>query len=997
MFTNNKLAKAVKLACAFGAASTLAFSGSVLAQEADGANEEQVEKIQVTGSRLLSNSNLAAATPVLSVSGAEASARGNLRVEDFVNVLPQVFAGQASEVSNGATGTATLNLRGLGANRTLVLIDGKRLPYGSSGTSAANVDLIPAQMLERVDILTGGASAVYGSDAVGGVANFILRDDFEGLEFGGQFSTNYSSNDDDFFGSVLEAADVPVPGSTMDGEESQIYAMFGATTDDGRGNVTIFASYEDRQPIVQQDRVSSACALGQSNGAQSFGGFGCVGSGNFRLFGGAGEPPFQFQQEDGTLIDYAGGPSQTFNFGAFNFFQRPSERYHFYAKGDYDITDDLEAYMDFSFINNTSDAQIGPSASFGIGAYSVNCGNPLIQGNAGTSFTDLFGCSDADIAADNIVDGVTASHRNVEGGARNSFLENSTWRVVGGLNGFIDDTWGWSAFAQMSETRDSSASTNDFVVANLQQALFATTDDNGNIVCVDQSGGCVPYNIFQRPGGETGVTQAQLDFIQGVGIVNGRTSQKVFGADIQADLGDYNISSPFADAGVGILLGVEYRKDELASTPDEISQVQGGGFTGVGGATLAVAGKVEVREFFAELQVPLVTDAEFAKELTFSGQFRFSDYDVAGNGTTNAFDTSAYGLSLAWVPVDDVRLRAQFQRAVRAPNVIDLFTGQNTGLPNLSPAGVNSAGEQLFDPCASANPIASLETCARTGVTAAQYGSILDVISGQTQSLTGGNPLLDPETADTTTVGVVYTPSQIEGLSISIDYFDIVVDDAIAGGIPAQTTFDNCLATGDGTFCDLISRADSGTLAAGTFGSGFLQTNLNIASLETSGIDIQVGYLFDVNDYGSIRLDYASVILDSLATTPFPGGDVVECAGFFGNACGAPNPEYRHRMLATWTTPLDVDITATWRYFGGTDNDLAAEELETEFDTVNYIDLAATYYVNDNLQLRAGVLNLLGETPPVFSGAGPALGNGNTYPTVFDTSTNWFVSFKATF
>jgi outer membrane receptor protein involved in Fe transport len=445
------------------------------------------------------------------------------------------------------------------------------------------------------------------------------------------------------------------------------------------------------------------------------------------------------------------------------------------------------------------------------------------------------------------------------------------------------------------------------------------------------------------------------------------------------------------------LLGVEYRKDELASTPDEISQVQGGGFTGVGGATLAVAGKVEVREFFAELQVPLVTDAEFAKELTFSGQFRFSDYDVAGNGTTNAFDTSAYGLSLAWVPVDDVRLRAQFHRAVRAPNVIDLFTGQNTGLPNLSPAGVNSAGEQLFDPCASANPIASLETCARTGVTAAQYGSILDVISGQTQSLTGGNPLLDPETADTTTVGVVYTPSQIEGLSISIDYFDIVVDDAIAGGIPAQTTFDNCLATGDGTFCDLISRADSGTLAAGTFGSGFLQTNLNIASLETSGIDIQVGYLFDVNDYGSIRLDYASVILDSLATTPFPGGDVVECAGFFGNACGAPNPEYRHRMLATWTTPLDVDITATWRYFGGTDNDLAAEELETEFDTVNYIDLAATYYVNDNLQLRAGVLNLLGETPPVFSGAGPALGNGNTYPTVFDTSTNWFVSFKATF
>nr|WP_136249897.1 TonB-dependent receptor [Ningiella ruwaisensis] len=994
MFTNNRLAKAVRLACAFGAASAITLSGSVLAQEEE--TEEDVEKIQVTGSRLLSNSNLAAATPVLSVSGEEAGFRGNLRVEDFVNVLPQVFAGQASEVSNGASGTATLNLRGLGANRTLVLIDGKRLPYGSSQISAANVDLVPTQMLERVDILTGGASAVYGSDAVGGVANFILRDDFEGVEFGGQFSSNYNSNDDDFWASVLEAADQPVPSSGFDGEETQIYTMFGATTADGRGNVTIFAQYEDRDEVIQADRVYSACSLGQSNGAQSFGGFGCVGSANFRLFGGPGG--FGFQEANGNIVPYAGGPSQTFNFGQFNFFQRPSERYHFYAKGDYEITDDLEAYADFSYVNNTSDAQIAPSASFGIGAYDINCDNPLIQGNSGVAFTDIFGCTADNIANGDIVSGITASHRNVEGGSRNSRLENSTWRFVGGFKGFIDDIWAWNAFGQISETRDQSSATNDFVIDNLQQALLATTDEAGNVVCIDQSGGCVPYNIFQRTsGGESLVTDDQLDFIQGIGIVNGETSQKIFGADIQANLGDYGIHSPFAESGIGVLFGVEYRKDELASSPDEISQIPGGGFTGVGGATTEVSGKIEVREFFAEVQIPLVEDAAFVEELTFSGQYRFSDYDASGNGVENSFDTDAFGLSLAWAPVEDVRLRAQFQRAVRAPNVIDLFTAQDAGLLNLSPAGVNSAGEQLFDPCASANPIASLEVCQRTGVTASQYGTILDVISGQTQAITGGNPLLDPETADTVTLGVVYTPSQIEGLSISVDYFDIEVEDAISAGIPAQTVFNECLETGDPTFCSLINRAPSGTLAAGTLGVGFQATNLNIATLETSGFDIQVGYSFDVSDMGSINLDYAATILDTLDTVPFPGGTPIECAGFFGNECGAPNAEFRHRFLATWSTPLDIDITATWRYFGGTDNDDTGDTLESEFDTVNYIDLTGTYYVNDNLQLRAGVLNLLGKQPPIYSGAGPALGNGNTYPTVFDTSTNWFVSFKATF
>jgi len=531
------------------------------------------------------------------------------------------------------------------------------------------------------------------------------------------------------------------------------------------------------------------------------------------------------------------------------------------------------------------------------------------------------------------------------------------------------------------------------VVANLQQALLVTTDSNGNPVCIDPSGGCVPYNIFQRgSSGESLVTQEQTDFIHGVGLVNGSTSQIAFGGSIQADLGEYGWQLPSANDGVGFLLGFEMRTDELDARPDEISQVQGGGFTGVGGASLPVKGEVEVTEFFTEVEVPLVTGAAFAEQLTLRGQYRYSDYEGTGNNTVNAFDANAYGLSLSWAPNETYRFRGQFQRAVRAPNVIALYTGQNTGLPNLSAKGTNANGVQLFDPCSSDAPIASLAECQNTGVTADQYGKILDVISGQTQSLTGGNPFLVPETADTVTFGIVAQP--IDNLSISLDYFTILVEDAISGGIPAQTTLDECLATGDATFCDLIQRSASGSLAAGTFGVGFQNTNINIAELETTGIDLQVTYDFEIGAH-SITLDYAATILDQLDTIPFPNADPIECAGRFGSECGAPNPEYRHRIVANWLTPWDVNVNATWRFFGGTDNDSAIEQLEKHFDTINYLDVNATWSILDDLvEIRGSVLNLLGEDPPIFSSAGPALGNGNTYPTVYDTGTVYVAAVK---
>ena len=970
--------------------SGLTYGATVAPAMAQAAAEDE---IIVTGSRLNVNPNLTAASPVLTVSDEEIAIRGTINIEDLTNNLPQVFAGQASEVANGASGTATLNLRGLGSVRTLTLIDGKRLPYGSSGTSSVNLDLVPTNLVERVEILTGGASAVYGSDAVGGVANFILKDDFEGFEVDVQYGQAQNSNGLGEFDSVFADFGGTPTGSSWDGNELNVSATLGLNSADGKGNIVLFGAYQNREAITQDDRSFSQCSLQSDEN-----GYGCFGSANFRLFAGPGG--LGFQAEDGTIVPFTGGSEQRYNFGPLNYFQRPAERFQMYAKGHYEIAEDHEVFVSASFTDNISDAQIAETASFGFGAYSINCDNPFIQNTPGISLTDLYGCSAEDIAAGNDVSGITASHRNVEGGPRNSRLENSAFRLTGGLRGTVMENWDYELFAQFSETSDQSTSTNDFIIANLQDAFFAVDDGNGNVVCRSGNPGCVPYNIFQRSaGGGTLVSQESTDFIQGVGIVNGNTEQVVVGGNIQTDLGNYGISSPMAEEGVGLLVGFEYREDSLESRPDEISQVPGGGFTGVGGATLPVSGNVDLAEFYAELQIPVVTDAPFAKEFILSGQYRYSDYETDGNGVSNSFSTSAYGVQAAWAPVDDLKLRAQFQRAVRAPNVIELFTGQDSGLPNL-----NLGPNGNFDPCAGPNPSATLAQCMNTGVTAAQFGTILDVISGQTQSITGGNPNLTPEESDTITLGAVFTPSAdaLSGLTASIDYFDITVSDFITAGIGVQTTLDQCIATGDDAFCDLITRDPSGSLNAGVPGVGFLATNLNIAEVETSGFDLQVGYRFDLNggQFGDMAIQYAATILDKFDFTPFPGGTVVECAGKFGNDCVQPvNSSYRHRALVTWNTPFEgVSLNTTWRHFGGVDNiSETPAPLDERLDAVNYFDLAGVWALNEKLTFRAGVNNLFLDQPPVSVSAGPALGNGNTYPTIYDTGRFVFMGARFNF
>ena len=993
-------------AVAAAVASTL--PGFAFAQD----EEANLEEVVVTGSRL-TKSNVTSSVPLVQIGAEEINSRGVARVEDVVNILPNVFVSQTAEVANGASGTSTLNLRGLGSQRTLVLIDGKRLPFGSPFSSSANVDMVPARMVERVDIVTSGASAVYGSDAVAGVVNFITKKDFEGFEFDYQYSTNYNKNDNGYMENLLAEADFFDPGATTTGAASLMSVLMGVNSDDGRGNITLFGTYEDMEEMLGKDRDTGACTLfGSSNPF-------CGGSSNFRRFNGTignGVAGTVFQELNGELVPFTGRSDMYYNYGAVNHYQRPVERWNLGASGHYELTESVEAYFDTTYMNNKTAAQIAESASFNR-PFSTNCDNPLLLGGNpnnnpnGVRLGDMTGTFDANGDFISCLDWMAAgnesidvqfinSHRNVEGGPRVSTYENSTWRAIFGLRGDINDDFAFDIFGQFAATEGTRISQNDLNFNRVQQALFIVDDGSGNPVCRDTSGGCVPWNIFTRNAdGSTGVTDEAAAFIAGVGIVTGDTEQTVFGGTIEGDLTNFGIKSPMAEAGMTGLVGFEYREDYLGRLSDDISKISGGrGLTGTGGATLPIAGEIEVEEIFMEMSMPLITGQPMIQELGLTAGYRYSDYTTTGNGVSNTFDADTYFAGLSWAPNDEVRFRVNQSVAIRAPNVFDLYVGINTGLVELSP--VNGDGDQ----CSGPNPVATQAQCANTGLSAAQYGTVDPSAAGQFNLITGGNPNLVAERGETTTFGVVITPSMIEDLTIAIDYFDIEVTDAI-GSVPAQTSYDRCLTTGDPAFCANIRRDTAGTLhllneAPGGGLAGISTQNVNVATDATEGVDVNITYSLDMSDMGSLNFDYAATFLDTNYTIAIPGDDKVECTGAYAGPCGLPAPEYNHRFLATWVTPYDLTVSATWRHIGETDLYGLTDPqgyLEDSMEERNYLDLAATYDYSENVQVRFGANNLLGDDAPVTTSSGTGTGNNNTYPGLFDVSTYLFAGVTVKF
>ena len=535
--SGNVLSKAVHRAL-YGAAAiaTAAVPAVVQAQDQ---SDDPLEEIITTGTRIPVDANLVSTSPVTTVSSDELTFSGVTRVEDLVNDLPMVVPELTSNDSNGSTGTATLDLRGLGSDRTLVLINGHRMGFGDPFFLAADINQIPGNLVERVELLTGGASSTYGSDAVSGVVNFIMKDDFEGFQLDYQVSGYQHKNDNgDAQAAIAAAGFNQAPGTVDDGFTTNINVTVGMNSADGRGNITGYVGYREIDSIRHSERDYSACALGGTNGAVGD----CRGSsttpnGSFRDFD---TIDLRLDPATGDFLPRAG---EAYNYGPLNYFQRPDERWTGGLFGNYEISEGLEAYAEFQFMDDRSLAQIAPSGTF-FNNTDLNCDNPLLSAQ---QFTAI-GCV---LPTDRV--GIYVGRRNVEGGPRFDDLQHNSSRSLVGIRGDIGDNWQFDGFVNYSRLNYTEVYNNDLSITNIIRALDIVDDGSGNAVCRSALNGtdplCVPYNVFQ-PGG---VTQAAINYLDLPLFSKGDLDQSQVVGFISGDLTDAGVKFPSADSGVQVV------------------------------------------------------------------------------------------------------------------------------------------------------------------------------------------------------------------------------------------------------------------------------------------------------------------------------------------------------------------------------------------------------------------------------------------------------------
>jgi outer membrane receptor protein involved in Fe transport len=989
---------------------------------ATGEQVREAQDIVITGTRI-PQPNLTSASPVTVLTSQEVKLSGTSRTEDLINSLPQSFAAQGSNVSNGATGTATVNLRGLGTSRTLVLVNGRRLQPGDprAGGVTPDINFIPSSLVKRVDVLTGGASSVYGADAVAGVVNFIMDTNFRGLRIDGQLSTfNHQNRGEnctpnangfsggtcaDFLAANANSGFLPPRHMSTNGGAQDISVAFGAGFDDNRGSIMAYATYRKQDAVLESTRDYSFCALGANPAYNSDPNtdFYCGGSstnalGRFR----------RVDQTDGvgTQSFTLAGPGSNqfvpgfaaFNFAPYNYFQRPDERYTLGAFAEYEISPGAKPYLEAMFMDDHSDAQIAPSGDFA-NTTTLNCDNPLLstqQFNTicipGNTFVDANGITQANLII---------NRRNVEGGGRDDDLEHIAYRLVAGVRGDLLKGLSYDAYYQFGTTRLAETYLNDFSVVRLGRALDVVANPAvggvagvpaGTPVCRSALGAnpvdanCVPWNIFGSPLIAGGVTQEALNYLQTPGFQRGNVNETVANANVTLDGTEYGLQLPWADRGVAVNVGGEYRKESLKFNTD--IEFSSGDLAGQGGPTLPNSGSFDVRELFGEVQIPIVSHS-FIEEFTLTGGYRYSDYKV----NNNHFSTDTYKISAELAPVHDVRFRASYNRAVRAPNIVELFFPSTLGL---------SVGRDF---CAGATPDFTLAQCLNTGITAAQYGNIDANPANQYNSQFSGNATLTPEKADTYTVGVVLQPRWIPGLAVTVDYYNIKVKNSIAA-LSFNGVLATCALTADPGLCALIHRDATGSLT--TLATGFIELpTQNVGGMSTKGIDVNASYSRRLGGMGTLNLSFVGTYLKDLifdtgiSPNAFGMDGVYNCAGLYGASCSlslpftSPNMKWRHKLRAGFTLPMGLGISGQWRYFSSVKKDSTSGDPDLNLTqgphsfpanekvkAQSFFDLALTARVADRYNFRMGANNIFDKEPPLMGG--DVSSNGNTYPQTYD-------------
>ena len=943
MFNKHPLATAIG-----SVALASAFAGAGALPQIALAEEAQLEEVVVTGSRIR-RADYVANAPVATLGADQIELTATVNTEQLLNTMPQMVPGFDRTSNNPGNGTATVDLRGLGSNRTLVLINGTRAVPTTQGGSV-DINNIPTALIERVEVLTGGASAVYGSDAVAGVVNFVLKDDFEGVSF--NVMTEQTEEGD----AELTSVDLTIGGNIAD----------------GRGNVVINAQYTDRSDLFQGDRGfanfaqfddtdangnpilingGSSGVPGTSIFAGGLGGFSPDSSGI--VFGDNGAArPFVTGGDDNDFYNYA----------PVNYIQLPQTRFQANALGHFDVSDKIQVYGRMMFTQSKVPQQLAPTPIFQAGAEFTLDGSPFLPAATQQVLSDALG-SGVDSDGDGIDDTATAfvRRRLVEVGPRISDDKYTNFQLLAGVRGDIGET-GWTYDVYVSEGEVSNSNTQSGNVNRdrfLQALLLDLNADPTGGTCVDTANngstvGCAPMNIF----GPGNISDDAAAFLRTAVAAEGEFEQRVWAASFAGDL--FNLPAGAVAAAFG------FERIELRSDFRPSQDLAAGTIAGFNGSP-ASGGAFDSDAFFGELLVPVVRDLPMAEAIDLELAYRTTDYSTVGS-------VDNYKIAGSWTIVPQVRVRGGFNTAIRAASIGELFAPQSEGFPGAS------------DPCAGESaPVdaATAAICTATGVPAGAVGSVaIDPAAGQIRGLFGGNPNLSEEEADTITVGVVIEPDWfVEDLTVSVDYFDIKIDGAIAsfgGGVNniLNVCYDATNAAGGvgSPFCNAVNRRADGTIE-------FVEaTSQNIAEVTLKGFDLQASYSRDLFG-GDMQVNYVGTYTTESTTVPFAGGDPIECEGQFGLDCGEPLPEYKHRMTFNWSKDK-ITSQLLWRYVGEVkDDDVDTTYFIETIDGTHYFDGVVSYAVTDNYRVSLGVDNLFDEKPPIL---GDNQEQANTYPATYD-------------
>ncbi|WP_286830322.1 MULTISPECIES: TonB-dependent receptor [Kordiimonas] len=962
-------------------------AGTVYAQDADADTDDvNLEEIVVTGS-LIRNPNLTRSAPVSVVSTDEMDYQQAGVAEELLREIPGMVPSIGAQVNNGNGGFSYVNLRGIGSNRNVVLLDGRRLsPSELQGRTDLNN--IPLAIVDRVDVLTGGASTTYGADAVGGVTNFITKKNFHGVEANVAYGTTEKG----------------------DGDTKRYEITVGTNLDDGRGNAILSVGYQKSDAVFQGDRDFSKDTLFYWDGTAGGSGLGPFNTrfGNVNPTGADNSNlPLGGVQDDRTFA----AAFTPFNYAPFNTFQTPFDRYNIYASANYQISDNVEVYTRAIFSKQTVSTIIAPSGAFG-DAVTVSLNHPFLsdaQRNAFCAFdtdpaagvyTPLYTQAECDAAGAAVDDSdpnyrevnTQLRRRNVEGGPRISDF-NSTWfDYQAGLRGEIGDSMNWDVYASYGQGDQTQVQKGYWMKSRFRQALLA--GPNG---CNDTSNGCVPADYF----GPTGsITEEMNAFLAG-GESNISTKFDM-GQVVGSLSGEMDFTTPWASDGLNYAVGGEWRSYSASIESDLLSQ--SGDLGGAGGAQPNTYGGYSVYEAVAEVLLPVVQDADFAKELTLEAGIRYSNYTV-DDETSPKYDTTTWKLGLSWTPIDDVTIRGTFARAVRAPNITELFAPQNTGLTNLQ-----------SDPCASVNdngvnngnvPTGALrDVCIAQGAPAGAIGFIPQPAAGQANGTFGGNLDLKPESSDSWTIGIILQPEAVPGLTITADYYNIKVDDAINAPAP-NDVIDACFnnPSTDNPACSAIGRSpiDGGLSGDSAVVSGLDLFTSNNGNLATDGIDFSVSYGMAITDDMQWDTRVSGNWTNSSTFQAVTGVSLDrECVGLYSANCASIQPEFSFN----WRNTLSFekfDVSLNWRHissnqyeflgdpndptFTGVPEGLTKESTFGETPAYNLFDMSVRYRVLENVTLTGTVSNLFDKEPPLtgsFIGS-TGFNSGNTYPSTFDT------------